>query len=1015
MARPVIAPFSIRPTAPETFSVLEQRMRMAEEQTESLISDLRALGVNSQKIVSKEFEYEKNSEFLRPISPVRARQAFTGDGDTLWRNCENLVNRMCHMESMLQTLRLNLFRQHTDRELHTKHTGELEQRLRERQDEHASEMKDAQLEIMRLRQRLNSAIESMEREAEAKERLSAALEIATTTKKDVAMAAEEMKATKVRMSQRLAELQEKLSEEAALRALLEEEQADLLLTVEGLKNIVEEEQAQVQKLQKYCNTVEREGLERKNKLTQEKSRCEELEKENKQFQIELEAKDSLLSLLQEDVKITKQKLEAEQAELSQIKLDSATLHGAAEKVQSINQQLESQCSELTATVERLTNENIHLTTQHQQDLKVVQDTMSQKLQKQELMLNTVQESLNEELQTLQSHQTALERELETLRAEHTECHKRIALVKQKNAVQKERQDSTTARLRADLESALKGRVVLDSEKRVLQEELDRAQSDFLENKQNMEILLTENKLELSSVQASLLAHEQENRRLMDQLAVLEQEQNAKRQVEALLTELTDSKSKLAYEKGKLESRVRKLQSELQSVCDAQLENSKLRKLHDAVEMKYIQITSELDSCKIRLQRTEAKLRQTVNLSNRKEEDFTLAIQARDEAVREERKLREQIKTLEDKEENNRVILQQQLSDVCEERSRMSETLENILSSHTKLQKDLETLQTELGCRDADIVNLHKDRANSQKQIQRLEGELSDLKRRLRTAESQHHGKIEPLQRSIEIAWEDNRKLSHALDQAVQRNALLQHCVEELEERLQNREAQEKQLLLMKTQAEEEVRMKDQLLEERVTSLSKQHQLESKEAKKIARKEAAELKKALDNATAKSAELSRTNRELRARESMLQKEILQQKESICGLKTQLRCYMERKGTRKEAERIHELEARLKTMQKVQEDYERNNNEQCKRIQEFMPEVEKLRNEIAAAASCRAQEDTFQSPREKNVKSRMKLEERCGDIVEYNLAKHLHFHPQSTAEHSETKQKLKLISRNLLQKE
>lgn len=51
-------------------------------------------------------------------------------------------------------------------------------------------------------------------------------------------------------------------------------------------------------------------------------------------------------------------------------------------------------------------------------------------------------------------------------------------------------------------------------------------------------------------------------------------------------------------------------------------------------------------------------------------------------------------------------------------------------------------------------------------------------------------------------------------------------------------------------------------------------------------------------------------------------------------------------------------------------------QCKRIQGFMPEFEKLRNEIASAASCRAQEDTFQSPREKNVKSRMKLEERCG---------------------------------------
>ncbi|KAM5165163.1 coiled-coil domain-containing protein 150 [Mantella aurantiaca] len=991
MARPVIAPFSIRPTAPETFSVLEQRMRMAEEQTASLISDLRGMGVNSQKIASKELEYEKNAEFLRPISPVRARPAFTGDGETLWRNCESLVNRMCHMESMLQTLRLNLFRLHTDRELHTKHSGELEQHLCEMQNEHAAEMKDAQLQIMRLHQRLNSAIENMEREAEAKERLSAALEIATTTKKDVAMAAEEMKASKVRMSQKLAELQEKLSEEAALRTLLEEEQADLLFTVEGLKNIVEEEQAQVQKLQQYCDTVEREGQEMKDKLSQEKSRCEELEKENKQLQTELGARDSFLSQLQEEVK----------------------KHEAAEKVQSLNQQLESQCSELTATVQRLTNENIYLKSQHQQDLKVVQGTMSQKLQEQEIVLNTVQKSLNEELHTLQSHQTVLERELETLRAEHTECHRKISLVKQKNTVQKEIQDSTISRLRADLESALRDRAVLDSEKKLLQEELDKTKTDFLQNKQNMEVLLTENKLELSSVQASLLAHEQENKRLMDQLAVLEQEQNAKRQVEVLLTELTDSKSKLAYEKGKLESRVRKLQSELQSVCDAQLENSKLRKLNGGLEIKYTQSNSELDSFKIRLQRTEAKLQQAENMLNRREEDFTLAIQARDEAVKEQNKLREQIKTLEEQEEHHRVVFHQQASDVCEERSRMSETLENVLSSHNKLQKDLEKLQTELGCRDADIVNLHKDRDNSRKQIQRLEMELSECQRRLQTAESQHHGKIEPLQRSIEIAWGDNRKLSRALDQALQRNSLLQHCVEKLEEGLQNKDVQEKKLLQVKKQAEEEVRMKEHMLEEHLTSLSKQHQLECKEAKKTARKEAAELKKALENATAKSAELSRINRELRTRESIIQKEVLQQKDIIRGLKTQLRCYMESKGARKEAVRIQELEAELKSMQKTKEDYKRNNKEQCMRIQEFMSEMDKLRKEITAA-SWRAEDVTFQSPREKE-KSRMKLEERCRDIAEYNQAEFLNFHPQSTAEHWETKQKLKLLSRNVLPKE
>ncbi|XP_072264478.1 coiled-coil domain-containing protein 150 isoform X2 [Pyxicephalus adspersus] len=1011
MARPVIAPFSIRPTAPETFSVLEQRMRMAEEQTECLLSDLRALGDSSQKITSKEFEYEKHAGLLRPISPVKARPAFTGDSDTLWRNCENLVNRMCHMESTLQTLRLNLFRLHTDRELHTKQSGELEQRLCEMEDNHAAEMKDAQLEIMRLYQRLNNAIENMEREAEAKERLSAALEIATTTKKDVAMTAEDMKATKVRMGKRMAKLQEKLSEEVAVRALLEEEQAALLLTVEGLENIVEEEQAQVQKLKQYCETVEREGQAIKDKLKLQTSRCETLEIENKQFQTELEANGFILSQLQEEVKITKQKLEAEQAELSEIRHDCLALQETAEKIQSLNQQLESQCSELTATVQRLSKENIHLKTQHQKDLKVVKNSMSQKLQEQELVLNTVQKSLNEELQTLQSHQTVLERELETLRAEHTECHRKITLVKQKNTVQKERQESSIARLRADLESALRERTVLDSEKKLLQEELDKAQKDFLESKQNMEILLTEKKLELSSMQASLLAHEQEIRRLMDQLAVLEQEQNAKRQVEALLTELTDGKSKLAYEKGKLESRVRKLQSELQSVCDAQLENTKLRKLNGALEIKYTQINSEYDSCKIRLQRIEAKLQQTENLLNRKEEDFALAIQARDEAVQEEKKLREQIKALEEKEEHNRAVLQQQLSDLSEERSRMSETLENVLSSHNKLQKDLEKLQTELGCRDADIISLHKDRSNNKKQIQRLEAELSECQKKLQTAESQHHGKIEPLQKTIEIAWEDNLKLSRALDQSLKKNSLLQHCVKELEEQLQNKEAQEKQLLFLKTHAEEEVRIKEHLLEERMASLSKQHKLESKDAKKIARKEAGELKKALDHATAKSAELSRTNRELRTRESILQKETVQQKDIIRGLKTQLRCYMESKGTKKEAERIQELEAELKALQRVKKDYEKNNIEQCRRIQGFMADVNNLRKEITAASSRKTQEDSFQNPKEKYRKSTIKLE-KSEDICECNNTKVLHALPQSTTEYWETKQRLKLISRNLL---
>ncbi|MEE6517974.1 hypothetical protein FKM82_028620, partial [Ascaphus truei] len=283
MARPVISPLNIRATAPETFTVLQQRMRIAEEQTESLIQDLQALGVNGQRLESMGHNHHECADAPRPISPVRARPAFTGDNDTLWRNCESLVNRMCRMESLVQTLKLGIFRLHTDRQLNPKHSVELEQRLSAVQDEHARELRASQLDVMRLRQQLSEEIEERERAEDAKERLSAALEIATTTKIDVAIAAEQMKATKLRLSRRLHELQGQLSREVGLRASLEEAQTATLQRVQDMERVVEEERAQVQQLQQDCQTMHKLGQEVQDRLQQEEQRSQHLEQENVQL------------------------------------------------------------------------------------------------------------------------------------------------------------------------------------------------------------------------------------------------------------------------------------------------------------------------------------------------------------------------------------------------------------------------------------------------------------------------------------------------------------------------------------------------------------------------------------------------------------------------------------------------------------------------------------------------------------------------------------------------------------
>eukprot|EP00079_Xenopus_tropicalis_P036128 XP_017949899.1 PREDICTED: coiled-coil domain-containing protein 150 isoform X4 [Xenopus tropicalis] len=938
MDRTVISPLNIHPTAPETFSVLQQRMCVAEEQTEALISDLRALGVSSERFESKDFANQKPAHIMRPVSPLKARLAFTGDNDTLWKNCENLVNRMCHIESVMQTLKLSVFRMQTELKLNPKHTAELEQRLNEVQEEHSEEIRDAQLEIMRLRQRLSSETEKREREEAAKERLSAALEIATATKTDVSIAAEEMKATKLRMNQRLRELQEQLSEEIALRSILEEEQAVMLKNVHDMKQVVEDERAQVQELQQDCQKLRSDGQEVKQRLYQQEEKIVKLEQLKMQLQEDLEKRDSVISQLLEEVKNNQKCCDAQQAELAVIKADSVALREAAEKVQSLNQQLEIQCSELTAAMQTLTTENIQLQDKHEQEIKTQKETMTLKMQEQKVLLTAAKKALKAEVRELQNHRTQLERELEVLRADHSACQKKAIHAEQKTATQRELQESTIACLRGDLDSALKEKISLENERDSLQAKLGKALNEFKEKKQNLEVELAEKKLELESVQTTLLSQEQENRKLLDRTATLEQTQNAQSQVEVLIHELMDSKNKLAYEKGKLQSTVTQLKSELQSICDAQSENSQLCKLNTALETKYTQVNRDLGSCRIQLQRMESKLKQTQSFLLRKENDFKLAVKAKDEALKEEKKLRTLLEAAEEREKQNRISMQQ-ICDIREERNRISSTLEKVLSSHTQLQQDLEKLQTELGRKDCEIAGLLKDRTQSQKEIQRLQAELSECQTRLLSIDIQQRGQghVKGLKRKLQSKMEEMGRL--------------------------------------RAHTEESAREKAHIFEEKVAALKKQHQINLTALKRASRKEFTELRNALDSATAKSAELSQTNRELRHRQSALEKSAVEQKEQIHSLKTELSSHIEIKACHKQSEKIQEMQTQLKHLEQVKEEYEKQNKEQAQRIQGFLAEVSSLR-----ADSQKKQDSLLCSHLEKEMQLRKELDDKCEGLEE-----------------------------------
>nr|XP_033815418.1 coiled-coil domain-containing protein 150 isoform X5 [Geotrypetes seraphini] len=466
MARPVISPMNVHATAPETFSILQQRIRVAEEQAVSLIQDLEKLGVSRQSF------QPSASEVPHPISPYQVRSAFVPESDMLWKNCESLVSQVCHMESVIQTLKLNIFRLHTEKELNPKQSAQLEKHLNMLQEEHAQELKEMQLEMMQLRQKLHEKSEEKEMVQDEKERLSAALEIATATKSDVTIAADLLRSTKNQISLRLQEVEEQLSQERSFRLSLEESQAAQLLSIQDMEKVVELERKEVQVLQQDCQSLRDEGQIFRHRLQTEEEKNRQLEEECKQLKSNLDAQDATICRLQEEEKNTLSSLNKENEDNMQLRFELASLREIAERLQALNEQLNNQCVELGASLQKITLETAKLIIDHQTILKAEQEQMIQKLHEQDILLDAARANITAELQNAHSERLNLEKELKSLHTQHTDCKRKACLAEEKLVTQKELQESTIAELERNLEVAREEEEKLLRQKELLAEEVE---------------------------------------------------------------------------------------------------------------------------------------------------------------------------------------------------------------------------------------------------------------------------------------------------------------------------------------------------------------------------------------------------------------------------------------------------------------------------------------------------------------------------------------------------------------
>ncbi|XP_013966502.3 coiled-coil domain-containing protein 150 isoform X5 [Canis lupus familiaris] len=945
VTRPVLSPTHINATASETFTVLQQRMRIVEEQTSSLRDDLIMLDFGEKRSLSRgQLETPKClEESVNIISPSEKEVICSEKTDILWKNCEFLINRMCHLESLIQSLKMNIFRLQTEKDLNPQKTAFLKDRLNAIQEEHSKDLKLLHLEVMNLRQQLRDVKEDEDKAQEEVQRLTATLEIASETKKNAAIIEEELKTTKRKMNLRIQELRRQLSQEKHLRESLEKSGSAMLFKIQEMESTVEVERKQVQILQQNCIGLRSSMQTTQELLAQEQQRKGELETSISQLKSDLISRDELISKLVEENKNMQMSFNKEHEENTYLRSEIVSLHETSEKAQVSNDQLTRKCSELNSMLETLSMENARIIADHQAILQVEQKMMTQTFQEQNILLGAAHASITSELQTVQNEKTQLQAHLDHLILEHNQCIQKAQDTEKRTVLQKELLESTIARLRGELEASMQEKKSLLGEKERLQEEVNKTEKEIVQEKCNLEKELAKNKVDINELTHNLQTLEAKNKHLAEKMASLE------------LQQVTSDYNGI---------KVKQLEDQLHTFTETSSQNDHLRKLNKALEGKYAQVKSILE---------------------KNEEELSQAVKCRDVALKESQKLKGDLEALEDRENKKVGNFQRQLAEAKEDNCKVTIMLENVLASHSKMQGALEKVQIELGRRDSEIAGLKKERALNQQRVQKLEAEVDQWQARMLVVDAQHNGEMEPLQKALDVAREDNRKLAMSLEQALQTNNHLQTKLDHVQEKLESKELERQNLENFKERMTEESKIEAEMHAERIEALRKQFQTERETAKKVAQREVTELKKALDEANFRSVEVTRANRELRQKLTELEKVLNSSKEKIKNQKAQIKLHLSTKANNTQnMERMKQIETELRQMELIKDQYQKKNYEQSLSIQKFVSEMTNLQKEMQLLAksqyetSAQNKQQELRLEAERNV--RQELESRCRELEE-----------------------------------
>ncbi|GAA6218800.1 coiled-coil domain-containing protein 150 isoform X1 [Lates japonicus] len=308
MSRSATLPLSAGATAPEALCLLHQRLLLAEEEAEGLIRDMGALGVSRDQILG-------SGKMMDTTQSPLTMQWVQGDERTLWQQWDSVVNRVCRIESLLQTLKLTVFCLETERELDPSHTARLKQQLAALQQETEEEQQACRREVMKLRDQLQQAYQERDEAHTEVQRLRETVEAATAAK-----------------------MREQMRQESTCSAEAMKSHSKLLQWVEEMERVVKMERRQRLQLQSECQVLCVEAQTSRQQLEEEKDRGRHLEEYCRQLKEQTAVKDSLVFEL-------KTELKRQQTENSKLQKEGREMRAAAELLQAEKSRVVKQLQE----------------------------------------------------------------------------------------------------------------------------------------------------------------------------------------------------------------------------------------------------------------------------------------------------------------------------------------------------------------------------------------------------------------------------------------------------------------------------------------------------------------------------------------------------------------------------------------------------------------------------------------------------------------------------------------------